>query len=320
MSALARSIPAIIATLSVLLPLASPAAADASEKVPMAEFCAGCHQPEPGVMMGFLDSISTIGQFIQMDFITHKDLVMYTDETEIKNVASFDEIDKYRRKGFKIRYEERDGQKWATAIARFDILETVAEDEKLTKETFKERLADEAVIVYGDGEKTAARRIADWGYRAVRVLPIDLSEWPAGVPVETGPMPTQIAYTPRPKPGTVTIEECSAVAEAPPADRMLVDVRNPDEVAGGALRHAVNIPTDQLRHRLDDLPPDREPVFFCRNGVRAEMAYYVVTNAGRKGHYLDASIRIDPDGRFRFAANDHGASRAIPDDEMPSRP
>jgi nitrate/TMAO reductase-like tetraheme cytochrome c subunit len=39
------------------------------EQIPMAKFCAGCHKPEPGVMMGFLDNISIKAKTIQMSFI-----------------------------------------------------------------------------------------------------------------------------------------------------------------------------------------------------------------------------------------------------------
>ncbi len=45
------------------------------KQVPMAKFCSGCHEPEPGLMMGFLENISYKAKTIQMNFVTHKDLV-----------------------------------------------------------------------------------------------------------------------------------------------------------------------------------------------------------------------------------------------------
>ncbi len=51
--------------------------------------------------------------------------------------------------------------------------------------------------------------------------------------------------------------------------------------------------------RLNELPPDKEIVFYCPNGVRAEMAYNMLKKAGRKSRYLNARIRIDKDGNFK---------------------
>ena len=85
-----------------------------------------------------------------------------------------------------------------------------------------------------------------------------------------------------------------------PSSIVLVDVRNPEEVDKGALKRSVNIPTDQIPQRLRELPADRDIVFYCPNGVRAEMAYNMLKTAGRESRYLDASIRIDKDGNFKI--------------------
>ncbi len=160
------------------------------------------------------------------------------------------------------------------------------------------------IVVYGQGKEEAAKKIISWGYRAVRILPISYAQWKeSGNPVQTGPVSTRITYKPKPKPGTITIEEFIKTAKQPPADVLLVDVRNPEETDKGAIEHAVNIPTEQVRQRLTELPSDREVVFFCPNGVRAEMAYNMLKTAGRKSRYLDASIRIDEDGNFKIMEN-----------------
>ncbi len=118
------------------------------EQIPMAKFCAGCHKPEPGVMMGFLDNISIKAKTIQMSFISHKDTVKFTDETKIKNLKSFEDIRRYKNKGFRINFKEKNGDKYATEIIRFDIVKTVAAEEKLTKEAFKNQLHNENVAIY----------------------------------------------------------------------------------------------------------------------------------------------------------------------------
>jgi rhodanese-related sulfurtransferase/DNA-binding transcriptional ArsR family regulator len=44
----------------------------------------------------------------------------------------------------------------------------------------------------------------------------------------------------------------------------LLDVRPPEEYAQGHVAGALNVPLDQLRQRLQDLPTDREVVAYCR--------------------------------------------------------
>jgi rhodanese-related sulfurtransferase/DNA-binding transcriptional ArsR family regulator len=44
----------------------------------------------------------------------------------------------------------------------------------------------------------------------------------------------------------------------------VLDVRPPEEFAQGHVVGAVNVPLDRLQERLQDLPPDREVVAYCR--------------------------------------------------------
>jgi rhodanese-related sulfurtransferase len=52
----------------------------------------------------------------------------------------------------------------------------------------------------------------------------------------------------------------------------LVDVRQPEEVAGGTLPGFVNIPLDQLQQRVGELDADRRVVLLCRSGNRSGTA------------------------------------------------
>ena len=51
-----------------------------------------------------------------------------------------------------------------------------------------------------------------------------------------------------------------------------LDVRRPDEVEVVNVSGALNIPLDELRGRLDELPRDREILVVCRSGLRAYYA------------------------------------------------
>ncbi len=124
------------------------ALAQGAKQAPMAALCASCHQPQPGVMMGFLENISLKSRIIQMDFMSHKDVVQFDGHTAVKYVKSFEDINNYLGKGFQVNYREENGDKIATEVIRFDILKTVTSDERLDKEAFKKLRANPATRVY----------------------------------------------------------------------------------------------------------------------------------------------------------------------------
>lgn len=66
------------------------------------------------------------------------------------------------------------------------------------------------------------------------------------------------------------------------AGGLLVDVRTADEFADGHLDGAVNIPVDELRGRLAEVPRDREVIVYCRTGRRSANAAEILGGAGIK--------------------------------------
>ena len=63
-------------------------------------------------------------------------------------------------------------------------------------------------------------------------------------------------------------------------DGFLLDVRHPEELAVEQLPGVVNIPIDELRGRLDELPRDREILVICRSGQRAYYATRILVQNG----------------------------------------
>ena len=63
-------------------------------------------------------------------------------------------------------------------------------------------------------------------------------------------------------------------------NKFLLDVRTSDEFALGTLPGAVNIPLDELRDRLSELPKDRMIYTFCAVGLRGYLAYRILTQHG----------------------------------------
>lgn len=75
--------------------------------------------------------------------------------------------------------------------------------------------------------------------------------------------------------------DVEAVLAAPVAERpFLLDVRTPQEFASGHIPGSVNIPVDDLRSRLDQLPRDRKIAPYCQVGQRGYLATRILLQAG----------------------------------------
>jgi len=73
---------------------------------------------------------------------------------------------------------------------------------------------------------------------------------------------------------------------------VLLDVRNPSELeATGCIGEAINIPVDQLRQRLHELPKDKEIIIYCQVGLRGNVAYRQLVNKGFKARNLIGGYR-----------------------------
>lgn len=62
---------------------------------------------------------------------------------------------------------------------------------------------------------------------------------------------------------------------------VILDVRNPGEVVSGTLvEHAINIPLNELRERIDEVPPGKHIVVSCKSGQRAYYACRILKQHG----------------------------------------
>ncbi|MBO3707578.1 MAG: FAD-dependent oxidoreductase [Candidatus Accumulibacter sp.] len=73
-------------------------------------------------------------------------------------------------------------------------------------------------------------------------------------------------------------------------DGLLLDVRMPMELAVESVHNAVNIPLDQLRARMGELPRDREILVICRSGGRAYFATRILNQNGFKARTLSGGM------------------------------
>lgn len=75
-------------------------------------------------------------------------------------------------------------------------------------------------------------------------------------------------------------------------NQILLDVRNPGELSTqGYIGNAINIPVDELRHRMHELPKDKEIVVYCQVGLRGNIAYRQLVNNGFKARNLIGGYR-----------------------------
>ncbi|MCI0457769.1 MAG: FAD-dependent oxidoreductase [Gemmataceae bacterium] len=75
--------------------------------------------------------------------------------------------------------------------------------------------------------------------------------------------------------------DVESVLAAPSGERpLLLDVRTPEEYEAGHIAEAVNIPVEELRSRLGELPQGREIVVYCQVGQRGYLATRILLQAG----------------------------------------
>ena len=81
---------------------------------------------------------------------------------------------------------------------------------------------------------------------------------------------------------------------------MLIDTRTPEEFSFGTIPGAVNIPLDEMRDRLSEIPADKPVVLFCAVGLRGYLAQRILIGRGYRntanliGGYKTYSTAVAP--------------------------
>lgn len=74
--------------------------------------------------------------------------------------------------------------------------------------------------------------------------------------------------------------------------KVLLDVRNEDELSNGRFKDAVSIPLNQLRERLGELNKEQEYIVSCHSGLRSYIAERILKQAGFKVKNLDGAFAL----------------------------
>ena len=85
--------------------------------------------------------------------------------------------------------------------------------------------------------------------------------------------------------GKVKIVTWREIERVDPSKDILLDVRTVAENRLGTIPGAINIPVDELRGRLSEIPSDKRVIVFCAVGLRGYVAYRILTQNGFENVY-----------------------------------
>jgi len=81
--------------------------------------------------------------------------------------------------------------------------------------------------------------------------------------------------------GRMPVFQWREIADLNPKEITLLDVRSREERASGQyIPHALNIPLDELRTRLDEIPKNKPIYIYCQVGLRGYIALQILTQRG----------------------------------------
>jgi rhodanese-related sulfurtransferase len=165
--------------------------------------------------------------------------------------------------------------------------------------------------VLSDNSAEKARKL---GYTNVLTYPPGYPEWEklngpatpmvamagAAANMAAGMAQAMTQLMPGKEKGSVTVESFEKVWKQNPGSVMLVDVRDPKEVASGTIKGSVNIPMNELEKKIATLPTDKPVVFVCGTGARSGEAFDTVKLLGGKvqASFLDADVKFNADGTY----------------------
>lgn len=172
--------------------------------------------------------------------------------------------------------------------------------------TFPAKKTAPVVIVAADDASAleSFAVIRGWGYKNTSILQGGFTGWQnAGFAAVTGEAASAIVYVPKPIPGAMDVADFKAILAQKTADTVIIDVRTEEEAAAGTLAGALNIPTEEIGDRIDEIPQGKNIVTYCSTGIRAEMAYLTLKDKGYGAKFLNGKMDFTEDGKYTVSEN-----------------
>lgn len=163
--------------------------------------------------------------------------------------------------------------------------------------------ADKAAALYFYCEGLSCRLSNDsalkaiqLGYSNVKVVPEGYPAWQQAYgagPVAGGASVKAPVIEAGKEAGSIAIASFERIYREAPDSVHLIDVREPQEVANGTFKGALNLPVSSLEKNLDKLPDDKPIIFFCGAGARSGEAHDMAKlyKPQLKTFFLDADIK-----------------------------
>ena len=107
--------------------------------------------------------------------------------------------------------------------------------------------------------------------------------------------------------GLLVTTTWDAVQSADLSEHLLLDVRTPEEFSGGSIAGAINIPLDNLRGRIAEIPAEKKVTVFCRVGLRGYIACRILMSKGIRCSNLSGGFET-----YRLATMPHMNRPSIP--------
>jgi len=172
-----------------------------------------------------------------------------------------------------------------------------------SRQMFPADMAAPIILYSGKSENTTAFEIVrNWGYKNVSAMHGGITAWQdAKGELSAGAPSVKIEYVKRIPKNQVSIEEFKTIVGTLPEDKVILDVRNSDTTAQGAIAGAVTIPLDELEARMNELPKDKELIIHCNTGIMAGMAQKNLDEKGYRSRILNAVVQVASDGTYEVS-------------------
>jgi len=92
--------------------------------------------------------------------------------------------------------------------------------------------------------------------------------------------------------GDITVYHADEVEEKVRAGGVLLDVRTSQEFSRGHVEGATNIPVDEIRDRLGELPQDKSLLVYCLTGIRSYYACRILLQLGYEAVNLSGGYMV----------------------------
>ena len=163
------------------------------------------------------------------------------------------------------------------------------------------------IYLYADKDPdidAAKKIVAEWGYKNVTGFYGALAAWKAaGKALQAGPAlaatdDAPISWQKKLGPGEIGISDFTKSLQSDLI--FVVDARTPAEYESGHFPNAINIPLEQMKSRIAEIPGDKFIVVHCKTGGRGEIGYKMLKEAGYSVKFLNAECECSTTGQYEI--------------------